>query len=137
MNNFRITGPGLFVNRKGEKVEIINGPYSGDFPWVDTDGASYRTDGSYRSHGASNYDIVGVWGEPILQTADRVINAKYQVGYIGDKAPLEFNTLNEAVFAFRELLWDNNFIVSENFSIIRNELTLKGSELQSEEEVGV
>lgn len=57
---FRITGSGFYVNRRGEKVEIVCYDRQADF-WVDSNGKRYTLNGTSRR--IDCYDIVGVWKE--------------------------------------------------------------------------
>lgn len=73
---FRITGSGLYVNRKGERVEVVSrlpaARASDMFKWVGvgtTPNYAY-TDGGFVDGWGSpgNHDIVGVWEEPSART---------------------------------------------------------------------
>lgn len=60
---FHITGPGLYVNSRGERVEIMGPSADATFPWIDSLGRTYRHNGSWSAapNNIDPQDIIGVW----------------------------------------------------------------------------
>ena len=60
---FKITGPGEYVNRRGEKVKVFDTKLLEDFCYKDEDGNLYNRQGYFFDVNPCEHDIIGPWVE--------------------------------------------------------------------------
>lgn len=73
MSDFKITGPGEYRMRNGDKV-VLTRKLSNDIQWLDSDDDIFNDDGSYySSEKPSEFDIIAPWTDsPESQPAEQM-----------------------------------------------------------------